>query len=156
VADTQDNTVKLWDTASRRQVAVLKGHTGSVLWVTFAPDGRTLVSTSADHTVRLWDLMSKQTVFEFPQDGFRCMADFSPDGKLLAASGLFGGDVRIWDLASRREVVRLPPGDRVRFSPDGRLLAVIAGGTVRRTVRLWDVGTWQPVAALRGRTDRVD
>jgi WD40 repeat protein/serine/threonine protein kinase len=151
VADTRDRTIKLWDTASRRQEAVLKGHTGPVWWVTFAPDGRTLASTSDDNTVRLWDVASQEKVHEFQQEGSQSMADFSPDGKLLAVAGYGGGTVRIWDLASKKEVAQLTPGYRARFSPDGRVLAAGAGGHVR----LWDVSTWQPVSTLRSRTDEI-
>jgi WD40 repeat protein/serine/threonine protein kinase len=151
VADTHDRTIKLWDMASRRQVAVLKGHTGPVWWVTFAPDGRSLASTSDDNTVRIWDVASQEKVHEFQQESSQSVADFSPDGKLLAVAGYGGGTVRIWDLASKKEVAQLTPGYRARFSPDGRLLAAGAGGNVR----LWDVATWQHVATLRSRTDET-
>jgi WD40 repeat protein len=151
VADTHDRTIKLWDMASRRQVAVLKGHTGPVWQVTFAPDGRTLASTSDDNSVWLWDVASEEKVYEFPQESSESVADFSPDGKLLAVAGYGGGTVRIWDIASRREVAKISSGYRALFSPDGRLLAAGAGGTVR----LWDVATWQHVATLRSRTDEV-
>jgi WD40 repeat protein/serine/threonine protein kinase len=144
VADTHDRTVKLWDTTSRRQVAALRGHTGPVWYVTFAPDGRTLASTT-DHTVRLWDVTTQQTLIEFPHDGWKGVANFSPDGKLLAASG------RVWDLASRREVARLSSGYRAQFSPDGTLLAAGAGDTVA----LWDVATWQQVTTLHAQTREV-
>ena len=36
--------VKLWDVASRQEMATLKGHKGFVLSVAFAPNGRTLAS----------------------------------------------------------------------------------------------------------------
>ncbi|MFD1937371.1 MULTISPECIES: WD40 repeat domain-containing protein [Nonomuraea] len=50
-----DDTVRLWDVSTHRQIAVF-GHTGWVEAVVFSPDGRTLVSTDAFGAVKLWDL----------------------------------------------------------------------------------------------------
>ena len=62
-------------------------------------------------------------------DGVQGVA-FSPDGKLLAtAAGSkngYDGEVRLFDVANNKEVVRLPHDLVVRsvaFSPDGKLLA---------------------------------
>src|SRR5262249_8237045 len=48
------NAVSLWNLPIRREVAILKGHTGVVTDVAFSPDGNTLASGSWDGTVRLW------------------------------------------------------------------------------------------------------
>ncbi|MGH9846370.1 MAG: WD40 repeat domain-containing protein, partial [Blastocatellia bacterium] len=72
---------------------------------------------------------------------------FSADGALLAAMGMMGGAVRLWDVATGRELLALKTrdgslgymqsgGDFI-FNPDGRTLTTFAGGTVR----LWETAT---------------
>src|SRR5262249_49682154 len=142
VADSLDRTVKLWDLASRKATA-LEGHTAHLWRLAFAPGGRTLASTSRDGTIRLWDAAGKKQTGGYPLPGGDVpgSAAFSPDGKLLAVGCWYSSSVRVWDLASGKQVAELTPGYgyRVQFSPDGTLLA--AGSFT--TVQLWDVATWQ-------------
>src|SRR5262249_54059623 len=39
---------------------LLRGHTGAVTAVAFAPDGRSLVSASQDGSVKVWDVAARQ------------------------------------------------------------------------------------------------
>jgi WD40 repeat protein len=54
-------------------------------------------------------------------------ASFSPDGKRIAAASGEGGSVKVWDIASGREVARFKYSDRVvkvRFAADDRTLVI--------------------------------
>ncbi len=112
----------------------------------FAPDGRTLYSTSLDGTARASDVapLAAAGPAGAGLDGLDD-AEFSPDGRLLATAG-GDGTARLLDAATGRPVG--PPllhAGRVRsarFSPDGRTLAT---GGDDGMVRLWNVVNGQPV-----------
>jgi WD40 repeat protein len=51
-----DNTARLWNAATGKQLAILEGHTDSVRSVAFHPSGQTLFTGSADKTVKAWSM----------------------------------------------------------------------------------------------------
>ena len=50
-----DDTLKLWDTATGKEIRSFKGHTGWVNSGTFSSDGKYILSASSDNTLKLWD-----------------------------------------------------------------------------------------------------
>lgn len=50
-------TVTLWETATGGKAREFAGHAAEILFLAFAPDGRSLASTSADGTALLWDVL---------------------------------------------------------------------------------------------------
>jgi len=52
----------VWDAQSGAELAVLRGHEGSVESVWYSPDGRRIVSSSKDDTVRVWDAATGECI----------------------------------------------------------------------------------------------
>jgi WD40 repeat protein len=163
---SSDQTIKLWDVASGREVRTLSGHTYGVNSVAFSPDGRLLASGSSDQTIKLWDVASGREVRTLtghisPVESVA----FSPDGRLLASGscgryesgrGCVQGEIKLWDVATG-SLVRTLSGhtngvNSVAFSPDGRLLA---SGSSDQTIKLWDVASGREVRTLSGHTHWV-
>ena len=144
-----DGTVRLWDMATRENVATLDAHTGEVSAVSFSPDGTLLASGSHDRTIRLWDVVTRQNIATLDaHTGEVSSVSFSPDGTSLA-SGSWDGTVKLWDVATRENIITLPHGAEVlsvSFSPDGTILA---SGSWDGTVRLWDMATRENITTLR-------
>ena len=58
-----DQTVKIWDSATGKELFALKGHAGRVTSVAFSPDGQRLASGSGDKTVKIWDSATGKELF---------------------------------------------------------------------------------------------
>lgn len=102
-----DSTVRLWDVATRVQIAILSGHTDEVFRLAFSADGEFLASGSRDKTIRLWDTQTHEQLAEIPLGSVVYGVAFSPDGTRLAA-GCLDSTIRLIDVASRQLVAELP------------------------------------------------
>jgi len=177
-----DHRIRLMDLVSGRSMLTPIGcHDGSVLSTAFTPDGRTLATSGADGKVRLWNVDdgTPRGPFDWDLRGWSRAVCVSPDGRSIAAVGEYfdtevpwgRGLVRLWDVSSGRLRLELKFDHRatlVRFSPDGRRIAVSTwnseaqlgylgghGGTPDDTVRVFDVGTGRVLAELRGHKGRI-
>jgi WD40 repeat protein len=102
----------LWDMSTGRLVRKFSGHTGSVVAIALAPDGKRFASSDEEGAVRLWDLDTGKEVRR--QDGAREQAFgekkrylarqllFTPNGRSLYATGEHGECW--WDLILGAEV----------------------------------------------------
>jgi WD40 repeat protein len=163
--DTDNDAIKLWDVATRKERAILKGHSGMVYSVAFSPDGKTLASVSNDQTIKLWDLATnkERATFQGHTKADRESSEavypvmsvaFSPDGKTLAAAS-DDMTVKVWDVATAKRSTlqgHTHAVYSVAFTPDGKTLASASGD---KTVRLWDLATNKKRATLKGHTESV-
>ena len=86
------------DAVTGSQTAVLSGHTGEILSLTFSSDGKSLVSGSRDKTVKLWDVQTGGTVKTFHgHTGLVYSVSISADYARIA-SGAFDNTIHLWDI----------------------------------------------------------
>jgi WD40 repeat protein len=151
-----DNTARLWDVETGREIRPLEGHTDEVLAVAISADGKRLLTGGADRTTRLWDANSGRQLKLLEGHTERVSAvAFSPDGK-RALTGSWDHSVSLWNLETGEEIRRLN-GHRsyvtgVAFSPDGKRAL---SGSYDRTIRLWDVEAGKPLKKLEGHTKEI-
>jgi WD40 repeat protein len=161
--------VKILALDSRRILATLKGDVGFNGGYTLDPSGSRFVFVRNEY-IYIWDTDKCPVattdmiapIFQgapaFPGHAryrFDKMT-LSPDDRLVAVKEGFSA-IRIWDIAQRREKVRIPESEirfqTLAFSMDSRR---IAAGCDDGILRIWDVETGQQLSALRGHEGRID
>jgi WD40 domain-containing protein len=96
VTASSDNTARIWDAATAKEIAVLRGHEDIVSSAAFSPDGSRIVTASWDNTARIWDAATaKEIAVVRGHEGPVQSAAFSPDGSRLVTAG--DKTARVWD-----------------------------------------------------------
>ena len=92
--------------------------------------GTTFIVSSTDSVIRKWDVPARRDLWQI-EEGAGPIA-LSPDGLTLASAGGTGRTVRLWHLATRREVARFPMERKIAtmaFAPDGGALFLSETGS---------------------------
>ena len=142
---SQDKTVRLWDTDTNEELAILQKHTGWISALAFSADGKRLASGSTDKTVNLWDTDTGELIATFTGhlNGIVALS-FSPDGRTLA-SGSTDGTIKFWntetkDLLPINITEHAKWVKAVSFSEDNSTLVSVAFNGI---TDFWDLNTWQ-------------
>jgi len=179
-----DGTVKFFDTLEARKhhqecektsgdpkppdpkpVKSITAHSGlSVVAVSLAADGKTLLTAGSDHSVKVWDVGDAKLLHTVKDahgvGGVRAL-QFAPDGKRFATAGA-DKTAKIWELGAGLPVLLFKLDGHegavssVSFSPDGKKVATGSGVPKKSgSVRVWDAETGKVDYTLDGPQDAV-
>ena len=156
---SDDGTVKLWDTATFRELATLDGFGGPVWCLAVSPDGKTIATGVGENyanplqrpdAVTLWDVETRsakaRTVWSsLPGNVCSILLRMAPSWPQRAATTW-----RVWSLDDGRELSRgVQFGAAcIRYSKDGSIL-VSGGFGTPPTVIIWDQNTLRPKSTFR-------
>ena len=164
-SSSYDQTVKVWNLDTGKEVVTLVGHAKGVNHVAFSPKGDRLASASQDRTVRVWDYERYRAnepdagvqIFKGHLKSATSVA-FHPDGQLLA-SGSQDRSIKVWNLTTEHleknltghegEVVSLTFGDH------GKSLISAGGSSQRGEVLFWDFDLGKIRVTRNGLSDRI-
>lgn len=147
--------IRLYDLATGRILALLKGHSGAVLSLDFSSDGTKLASGGTDDTAIIWDIERRAAHLQLKGHvGDVNVVRFSSNQRLVT-----GGDdktVRLWRVGDGRRVGPLRKhGDVVRDIAISRRANMIASGSVDGIIKLWDLRNGRPITSFGDRRFEV-
>lgn len=82
-----DNTVKLWDVRTGRELDTLRGQMVGFTSVAFTPDDSRLVAGAWDGSVSLWDTSNRQLVATWKAHQRHSLVSFADAGRVLVTVG---------------------------------------------------------------------
>jgi WD40 repeat protein/tRNA A-37 threonylcarbamoyl transferase component Bud32 len=145
----------VWDLATGKAHCTCRGHTQQVKDLAISPDGRRLASSSAPSgnatEVKVWDAHTGQELLNLRGHSWPVHTiAYSSDGQRIATAG-GRSEIRIWNadtgkvtlslmggvLGAIRSIVVLGDIRSIRFTPDGKQVAVLSGDAIQT----WDAAT---------------
>jgi WD40 repeat protein len=152
---SRDNTIKLWDAQSGRELRTLFGHTDGVDALQFSPDGRFIASGSSDTTIKIWEAGTGREIRTLTgHAGVVRTVAYSPDGRFIASGSSVDSTIRIWEAGTGRKIRSIDSTgiETLSYSPNGKY---IASGSLDNSIRLWQAGTGREILTLAGRSSWV-
>ena len=146
LATTSNEMVQFWDARTGKPTGVRLPHESRVNFVSFSPDGKSILTASQDGSARVWEVRSGRGLagplqHEKPVN----TAVFSPDGERVVTTS-WDKTARLWDVRTGVQIGEpMQHGDQVfsaEFSPDGRLIVTASRD---QSAGIWDARTAEPL-----------
>lgn len=155
IASAGDETIRIWDSTTGKEISKLTGHEKSVTALAWNEDSDLLASAGADKTVRVWKLDQPKAlkVLKGHEGGVAGLA-WSAGGDRLASAS-HDGTAIVWNLETGEPEQTFDHAAAVydvSWSPDG---AELVTASLDHNIRLWNVETGKMVRLLPGHVAEV-
>ncbi|MGK5093936.1 hypothetical protein WDW89_18225 [Deltaproteobacteria bacterium TL4] len=103
---SEDKTARLWNLKKGHLLQVYQGHSGSVLFAAFHPDGKRIITAGSDKHIILWDVTTGHQILSIETpDGVSGNLCFSSNGLELWTAD-FQGKVKIYPAADWNKSIK--------------------------------------------------
>lgn len=135
---SSSGSLKLWDTATGREVRAFAGNTTEIQAVAFSADGKVLASAAADNLIKLWDVATGRDLRTLKGHTAQVNSlSFNHDGGLLASAGNDGSTL-LWDARTGAQLATL-----VSLFDGGEWLVVTPDGLFDGSPAAWNQILWR-------------
>ncbi|MEP6568774.1 MAG: caspase family protein [Acidobacteriota bacterium] len=165
-ATYRSSTIKLWETASGRELRNLSSGTQSVMglspFIAFSADSRLVAAAAGDNSVKIWDVTSGRELQTLagPQGSMAASLGvsfiaFTANGRIVTVSDA----IKVWDVASGKELSNLGTNDitvaalnggegGVALSPTGNELAKMIFDPTQPLVKFFDLSSGRELRSV--------
>jgi WD40 repeat protein len=151
---SDDDTVKLWDTVTGRQLSSFSAHSGGLRAVVFMFDNLRLITAGKDGTTRIWNISNAQPTLTLRGHSGPVNAIALNASETLLATAGDDKTARLWDPVTGRELFTLSGHTNsihgIAFSHNGKRVATSAYDA---TAKVWDTATGKQLFNLPDHTD---
>jgi WD40 repeat protein len=133
----RDGMIRVWDVRAERLVREVAAHTQRVRALTFAQEDSQVISGGEDGVVRIWNWHTDDPGATLPRQPAKVMALVMCGPRVLATAGSDNA-IRLWDLATRRELASLT-GHTGSVAALAYQDGILASGGFDTYLRLWQV-----------------
>ncbi len=153
---THDNTAKVLDLLTGKELLTLTGHLDAIISTSFSSDGKNIVTCSKDKTAKVWDaLTGKELLTLTGHSDLVVDASYSLDGERIV-TGSFDKTAKVWETRLGKEVLTLTGHSDVlwsaTFSADGQRIVTTSNDG---TAKVWDALTGREILTISGHSDEL-
>jgi GTPase SAR1 family protein len=142
IVTVSNHVARIWEVSTGQELFVLK-HEDYLYGAAFSPDSK-LVVVAADRNVQVWDVATGQKLAVLRDGGDRNINAlfFTPDGKLLTASG---PTLHLWDMETSKEIAVMSGHTKtiweIGLTDNGEKIISFAKSQGIEERRFWDAKT---------------